>query len=137
MSTLVFGEYVSHHGGRVITVDNSELNIDVCKELTKDYAQYITYVTMDSLAYLPTITDKIDFLYLDSYDCPPEGDATAAQEHNLREFKYCERNLNDKAVIMIDDVGFPNGGKGKKTQEYMVEQGYLLVYKYQQSVWLK
>ncbi len=137
MSTMVFGEYVKNHGGRITTVDNSEINMNVCRELTKEYADFITYVVSDSLAFLPTITDKIDFLYLDSYDCPPEGDATAAQEHNLKEFKFCERNLNDRAVIVIDDVGFANGGKGAKTHEYLIEHGYLLVYKHQQSVWLK
>ena len=137
MSTLVFGEYVAHHGGKITTVDNSEVNMGVCQEVTKDYAQYITYVVSDSLIYLPTVTEKIDLLYLDSSDCPPEGDATAAQEHNLKEFKYCERNLNDRAVIMIDDVGFPNGGKGAKTHEYLIEQGYLLLFMHQQSVWLK
>ena len=88
MSTLVFGEYVKNHGGRVTTVDNSEVNIKVCKELTKEYAKFITYMVSDSLAYLPTIIDKIDFLYLDSFDCPPEGDASAAQIHNFKEFKY-------------------------------------------------
>jgi predicted O-methyltransferase YrrM len=137
MSTLLFGEYVSRHGGHVTTVDNSEVNMMVCQEITKEFEKYITYVVSDSLAYLPTVTEKIDLLYLDSYDCPIEGDASAAQEHNLREFKYCERNLNERAVIMIDDVGFANGGKGAKTHEYLIQQGYLLLFKHQQSVWLK
>ena len=137
MSTVLFGEYVKHHGGRIVSVDLSEVNMNTCKELTKPYADVITYVVSDSLEYLPTITDKIDLLYLDSYDCPIEGDASAAQEHNLKEFKICESKLNDKAVIMIDDMGFANGGKGAKTHEYLISQGYLLVYKHQQSVWIK
>lgn len=137
MSTLLFGSYTRQHGGRVITVDNSEINMNLCREVTVEFSDLITYVVSDSLAFLPTITDKIDLLYLDSYDCPPEGDATAAQEHNLKEFKCCERNLNNRAVIMIDDVGFANGGKGAKTHEYLADNGYLLIYKHQQSVWLK
>ena len=137
MSTLVYAKYIARHGGHLITIDYSEVNLDVCKEITKDYAQYITYVHADSLAYLPTITDKIDMLYLDSMDVDPVGDATAPQEHNLKEFKYAERNLNDRAVILLDDANFPNGGKVAKTNEYLHEQGYLLLAQRQQALWLK
>ena len=70
-------------------------------------------------------------------DCPINGDASDAQTHNLNEFKLCEPHLNSRALIMIDDVGFSNGGKGLKTHEYLSDGGYLQLFNNQQSVWLK
>lgn len=137
MSTLLFGKYVANNGGRVITVDISERNMDVCKEVTKDLASHITYVIEDSHKWLSQCDKVIDFLYLDSLDTPIEGDASEAQEHNLKEFLLAERLLNERAVIMIDDVGFANGGKGAKTHDYLNSKGYLMLMKGQQSVWLK
>jgi predicted O-methyltransferase YrrM len=137
MSTLVFSRYVTHHGGHIVTNDISYRIMDVCKKVTDQYSNFITYVIEDSLVYLPTVQEKIDFLYLDSMDCPPIGDASMAQDHNLKEFLICEKLLNDRAVIMIDDVGFENGGKGAKTHEYLNNQGYVMIMKHQQSVWLK
>lgn len=137
MSTLLFGRYVSQHGGKVTTVDISERNMEVCRKVTAAYLGHITYVVMDSLSYLSMVTEKVDLLYLDSMDCPIEGDASEAQEHNLKEFLIAEKLLNDRAVIMIDDVGFSNGGKALKTHAYLVDHGYLLIAKEQQSVWLK
>lgn len=137
MSTYVFGKYVRNHGGKIITIDLSSKNMEVCKRVTKEYNDTIEYIVDDSLHYLSTIAEKINFLYLDSMDCPVEGDATIPQLHNLNEFLICENKLSDKAVIMIDDVGFSNGGKAAKTHEYLYDNKYLLIYKNQQSVWLK
>lgn len=137
MSTLLFGRYVSQYGGKVATVDISERNMEVCRKVTAAHANHITYVVMDSLQYLSTVTEKVDLLYLDSMDCPIEGDASTAQEHNLQEFLIAEKLLNERAVIMIDDVSFANGGKAKKTHDLMMDRGYLLIAKEQQSVWLK
>ena len=139
-ATVIFGAYASHHGGRVVTIDISKDGMDNCKELTKEFEKHITYAIEDSLVYLPTITEKIDFLYLDSMDCPPQDDADASvsQQHNLNEFLLAEKNLSDHAIIMIDDVAFVSGGKARKTHEYMISRGcYLLVFKDYQSVWLK
>ena len=137
MSTLLFGNYVANHGGRVVTVDCNHENMKVCKQVTKPFEQYITYVVEDSLKYLATLEDKIDLLYLDSMDTPIEGDCSESAQHNLNEFLIAERLLNPMAIIMIDDVGMANEGKGGKTHEYLAARGYLLITKFQQSVWLK
>lgn len=137
MSTLIFGRYLSEYGGSLITIDNSIENMDVCKSVTDIYKHNITYIVENSLDYIPKIIRKIDFLYLDSMDCPIEGDASISQEHNLKEFLLCESKLSDIAVIMIDDVGLPNGGKAFLTHKYLSDNGYLLISKNQQSIWLK
>ena len=57
----------------------------------------------DSLDYLPTITEKIDFLYLDSYDVDFLNPLDSA-EHHLKEFN-CVKHLLDKgSIILIDDT---------------------------------
>jgi predicted O-methyltransferase YrrM len=137
LSTLLFGWYVKEFGGRVITVDCDAANIQTCKEATHQFANYITYVTSDSCKYLADFEGKIDLLYLDSMDTPIEGDASKSQQHNLNEFILAERSLADRAVIVIDDVGLPNGGKAAKTHEYLIAKGYLWISNQQQSVWLK
>lgn len=137
MSTLLFGWYVKEFGGRVITVDVDAANIQTCKEATHRFAEYITYVVSDSCKYLADFKEKIDLLYLDSMDAPIEGDASASQQHNLNEFLLAEKLLADRAVIVIDDVNLPNGGKAAKTHEYLISRGYLWIASQQQSVWIK
>lgn len=136
-STYIFGECVSKFGGNVITVDISNNNINTCMNITKKFSDRITYIVDDSLNTLKNYTGYIDLLYLDSYDCPIEGDATESQLHNLAEFKLGEKFLHKTSVILIDDINFENGGKAKLTHEYMKENNYTLLYARQQSVWMK
>ncbi len=70
MSTLVFGDFCKQYGGKTYTVDISPQNIDMCKEITKDYSDHIEYVVSDSLFFFTQFKSSIDLLYLDSYDYP-------------------------------------------------------------------
>lgn len=136
-STYIFGDMINRFGGELITVDISKENIDLCKTITSDFSKNITYINDDSLEFLSTFNKKINLLYLDSYDCPIEGDATASQNHNLQEFLLSENNLDEKSIILIDDVNFSNGGKAKLTHEYLSSHNYKKIYELQQSVWSK
>ena len=136
-STYIFGECISLFGGKLITVDNNSTNIETSKRLTKNFASNITYILDDSLRVIENYNEKIDLLYLDSYDCPIEGDASASQTHNLNEFLLAESKLHDKTLILIDDVNFSNGGKAKMTHEYLEKNNYILIHKNQQSLWIK
>lgn len=136
-STYIFGECVSLFGGKLITVDNNPRHIEISKKLTQSFADNITYILDDSLNYIKNFNGKIDLLYLDSYDCPIEGDASESQKHNLNEFLLVESKLHDESLILIDDVDFVNGGKARMTHEYLEKSGYMLIYKEQQSLWNK
>ena len=136
-STFVFGEYVKRHGGHITTIDIDENNMDICKMVTKDYWNQIDYVVEDSLTALTKLKDKIDLLYLDSLDTPIEGDASEAQNHNLKEFKLVEHLLTDKTIVLLDDNSFENGGKTRLTKQYLKEKGWRLVLNSQQSLWIK
>jgi predicted O-methyltransferase YrrM len=136
-STYIFGECLSLFGGSLLTVDINPINIETCKRITSKFSKHITYVTDNSLNTINNFEGKIDLLYLDSFDCPIEGDASESQDHNLKEFKLAEHKLHDRSLILIDDVDFPNGGKAKKTHVYLSDSGYTCLMKKQQSIWIK
>jgi predicted O-methyltransferase YrrM len=136
-STYIFGDMVNRFGGELITVDIDKSNIELCKHITSKFSKNISYINDNSLEFLSTFNKKIDLLYLDSYDCPIEGDATESQKHNLHEFSLAEKNLNENSIILIDDVNLPNGGKAKLTHEYLSSHTYKKIYEFQQSVWSK
>jgi hypothetical protein len=66
-STVVFAD--THPEATIITVDNNELAIKICKDITKDFTN-IEHVLSDSIEYLTYYSGDIDLLYLDSYDYP-------------------------------------------------------------------
>lgn len=136
-STYIFGQFVKHYGGHIITIDIEPRNMDVCRQVTDEFHDQITYIIDDSLNTLPQITDKIDLLYLDSLDTPLTGDATEAQEHNLKEFKLVEHLLHEKSIVLIDDNGFENGGKPFLTKKYLMEKDWKVLINAQQTVWIK
>jgi hypothetical protein len=69
-STTIFGDYAAHYSKRLVTVDIDETNLNLAKEVTKEYAPYIEYHLSDSVEFLKTFDKPIDLLYLDSVDFP-------------------------------------------------------------------
>lgn len=142
MSSLVYGDFAKEHGFHFFTVDIMSGNIELCKEITKDYSDVITYVINDSIAFLQTFNQTIDFLYLDSMDCP-EYDAEdspvlmRSQNHQLEEFKAAENKLSQNAVVLLDDCRFTNGGKCGLTKPYLKSQGWTCVLEEYQSLWTR
>ena len=70
MSTVVFGEYLSRHGGHLWTVDNDQTHLATARDLTESYRAVITYELGDSVEFLRDFVSPIDLLYLDSLDYP-------------------------------------------------------------------
>jgi hypothetical protein len=142
MSTYIFGDVAQHYDKRVWTCDILPEAMDVCKTVTKDYSDKITYIVSDSLAFLHTFHEPIDLLYLDSMDCPifdePETPLLmASQAHQINELKEAYGKLSEKAVILLDDNWFANGGKTKLSIEHLRNLGWTCVLDSQQSVWIR
>lgn len=135
-STVLFGEFCKLHGGKLVTIDNTERHMNVCKDLTKEYAENIEYWLGDSLQEFSKIQHQIDLLYLDSFDLNLVGDRLPSQEHNLKEFKVAEPYLHKKSIVLIDDC-FDGNGKPKLTKEYMVNNGWEILYESQQIIFSK
>lgn len=70
LSTVMFGEFCKTYSKKLYTVDLSSENMAICKNLTKEYADVISYHVSDSVEFLNNFDNKIDLLYLDSYDYP-------------------------------------------------------------------
>jgi hypothetical protein len=99
-STLLWDKFVSMFGGKVYSVD---LNPNAVK-ITRNLVSSNTTVThSDSLLYLPTLTEPIDFVYLDSYDVDFLNPRLSA-EHHLKEFNCIRHLLHKGTVILIDDT---------------------------------
>ena len=150
MSTFLFGQYcktfsdTSIGGKHAFTVDISPVNMTCCKDVTREYAEYITYVVADSVAFLSLFSHPIHFLYLDSVDCPVEvtNDEEAkelayAQNHQLQEITIALPKVAEGGVILLDDNGFTHGGKTTLTKNYLKEQGWTEIMGGQQSLWDK
>ena len=141
MSTLIFAEYLQRYGGRLTTIDNALAHMLVCKSVTKEYSHIIKYVVEDSLVELERMVNEdgltIDLLYLDSMDCPLDGtSAWPSQEHALKEFKAAKPMLHSKSVVLIDDIGFENGGKGKLLNNVLEGLGWTCLLSHQQALWI-
>ena len=142
MSTLIFGDYARRINGHLFTVDNDGAAIEVCKKETAEFKDVISYVVNDSVAFLMAFNQQIDLLYLDSMDCP-EYDAPdspqllASQTHQLNEFEAARDKLSDRAVVLLDDNDFENGGKTKLTKVELLKHGFTEVMGGKQSLWIR
>lgn len=140
MSTVIFADYCQRYGGHITTVDIDEYNLNMCKEITQEYRDVITYVLSDSHKYLKEYKGIIDLLYLDSLDFPinENEDCLPPQEHNLKEFQFAEDKLVSHAILLLDDNDFSRGGKSKLTKEYLLTKPeWKCIFEGQQSVWIK
>lgn len=135
-STIIFGHWATAHNARMYSVDISQAHIDIATKVTIPYLSNLTYVLQDSVQFLENFNDKIDFLYLDSWDYS-EQDPFPAQIHALREIKAAYKNLHDNSIIMIDDCNIPGGGKGKTAIEFLLQQGWKLHRNRHQVILLK
>lgn len=142
--TLLWGAFCKRYNKKLITVDILPEVTEVCKECTSEYADYITYVTQDSVDFLTNFAEPADLLFLDSMDCPipiegePVPSAEEAQKHNFDEFKATEKNLHKGSILLMDDNNFSNGGKAWITKNYLLTQpDWICLIDYAQSLWIK
>lgn len=129
-STILWGAYASKVNGKVWTCDISPQNIEECKRWTGQYSNWVTYVVQDSVEFLSSFTDKIDLLYLDSYDTSDFDRAIieAACVHQLKEINAANDKLKEDSLILLDDVR-PNlrGGKSEFTIPFLLDKGWKII----------
>lgn len=142
MSTLIYGEFLEKYGGKLITIDNNPEHMEVSRRVTRDFTEYIDYVLSDSLEALEAIVQKggfkVDLLYLDSMDCPIDGtSAFPSQEHLLKELKIARPLLHYDSVILLDDSGWPNGGKVALAVPILMDWGWKCLLIHQQALFVR
>ncbi len=131
-ASIVFGKWAKENDAILHTVDISEESIKV-SQMEVEAQKLDTNVFLhlsDSVQYLANFGDKVDFLYLDSYDYSEEVEVQRlSQEHHLKEFKAIEKQLHKNSIVLIDDCDLPGGGKGKSVIAYMIIQGWKILMK--------
>jgi hypothetical protein len=128
-STLVWDSYVNQFGGKVWTCDLNSLHMEVCRRVTRESPR-IEYVVGDSLKFLKDFKEKINFLYLDSYDTGgTEENIKNACIHQLNEAKNALDRLDENALIMLDDIPTDyKGGKGELSIPFFLENGFKVLH---------
>lgn len=135
-ATIVFGKWAQQNDAKMHSVDISEDSVkgsqaEVDNQKLNDT---VTVHLNDSLEFLKTFNEPVDFLYLDSYDYSKTDTdiQIKSQEHHLKEFKIIEDKLHKDSIVLIDDCGLPGGGKGKTVIAYMLEKDWeILIDAYQ------
>ncbi len=102
MSTIMFAEYARFINGKLHTCDISKKNIENAKKFTSYLKDYINFYIDDSVHFLKYFNEKIDLLYLDSFD---GHDPIKASEHQLKEAESSIDKLHSNSLILLDDKG--------------------------------
>lgn len=136
-SSLIFAQTLADfpNKGSLYSVDINQNNLLVCKRVTDPFNNTKLYLC-DSASFLQNFNEEIGLLYLDSLDYEANLQHES-QEHQLKEIKAIYPRLHDKTVILLDDNDFPNGGKTKRTKEFLQDKGWITVLDHQQSLWIK
>lgn len=134
-ATIVFGKWAKQNKAFLHSVDISEKSVAASQNEVdrQELNSSVKIHLSDSIAFLENFKERVDFLYLDSYDYSDDIEVqTKSQIHHLKEFKAIEDQLHDNSIVLIDDCDLPNGGKGKLVVEYMIKQDWkVLINAYQ------
>jgi predicted O-methyltransferase YrrM len=134
-ATIVFGKWAKQHAAFLHSVDINEQSVQASQREVdlQGLSKNVTVYLSDSLVFLKDFKERVDFLYLDSYDYSKDPEVQKkSQLHHLAEFKSIEHRLHRQSVVLIDDCRLPNGGKGKMAVDYMTRSNWkVLVSAYQ------
>jgi hypothetical protein len=149
MSTLIFDDYVTTHGGTFYSVDNNTESVQFSKNNTKS----AKVICSDSIKYLYQLNKElreknqyIDLLYLDSYDFDRDNPHPSSF-HHLKEITAIIPSLRNGSMIVVDDniaveMQMDDGrleraiiGKGIYTYHFFKDVGIEPVYMDYQFVW--
>lgn len=134
-STRVWDFFVNYYDGRVFSVD---IDINNCKAASEMVSSKTTIVCSDSVPYIAKTfpdLDKVDLLYLDSYDVDFDQPHPSAL-HHLKELCACYSSLPSGCIIAVDDHNFGKG-KGMYVADFMSNLDIKPIYSGYQIVFVK
>lgn len=143
-STYIFDDFINYYDGEVLSVDIKQENVDYANNLTSDRT---SVYCQDSVAFLWNLPekDKIDLLYLDSYDFEQDN-PVPSQLHHVKELCAVMKNLRKGTIIVVDDhlnvpefdhltATFAKGGKAAFVEDFMKSIDAELLFDGYQIVW--
>lgn len=126
--TILAAQIATASNTHLWTCDILKDHIDAAKYMTRQDRENVTYVVNDSVEFLKNFDKTIDLLYLDSMDFVIGGNNDKSQDHCLNEYLAARYKLSEKAIVVIDDCGVENGGKGGKAIPQMLQDGWIKIY---------
>lgn len=121
---------------RIFSVDHSEEFVALAKSLTTE----VEVVHSDSVAWLSkmplSLVNRIDFLYLDSFDWAPEINLDSAF-HHLAELTCVWYGLPSGAIVMVDDRHGTTSGKHWLIDTFFEKLGVRSIIEGYQIAWQK
>ena len=130
--------------GEVLSVDIKQANVDYANKLTSERT---SVYCQDSVEFLWGLSEKekIDLLYLDSYDFEADN-PIPSQLHHVKELCAVMKNLKKGTIIVVDDhlntpefeslrSTFAKGGKAAFVENFMDSIGAECLHDGYQIVW--
>jgi predicted O-methyltransferase YrrM len=150
MSTLIFYDVVTTHGGEFHSVDIDPKAVEFAQSIIKTGTVHCS----DSVKYLYELNKElreqnryIDLLYLDSYDLDMQDPAPSCF-HHMKELLAIRPSLKEGSMIVVDDNALVNTvlpgetepkkvviGKGIYIYKFFEDVGVELIHKGYQMIW--
>jgi hypothetical protein len=130
-STLAFLDYVSLRGGRsrVVSIDSDPNTEKVCggifylhQDVMQCQIEYVNEDALDGICWQMLL--EYDLLYLDGWDL---NDSDSALNH-LKCFLLADDSIKPGGLVLIDDTGYPDLGKGKLVVPVAVLMGWTVLH---------
>ena len=132
-STPLFADWALDHAATLYSVDINSSALSESQEAVAPINPHVQFTLGDSVGFLESFGQQLDFLYLDSYDFD-FNDPHPSQEHHLKEIIAAYPYLHKETVIMVDDCDLPYGGKGKLVIAYLIECGWEVLFSGYQTI---
>ena len=131
-STLVWDWLIHKVGGTGLSMDISKEN---CAAAAAQ-VQHFKVACVDSVVGLRTMVqpEKIDFLYLDSYDLT---DGIESPTHHLAELTSIYPRLPSGCIIAVDDCKSETHGKHRFVRDWLLSLGVRPLLESYVTVWRK
>lgn len=129
-STLLWDAFIRCHSGKVYSC---EIDQDACEMAASHVSDACTFLIGDSVRRLRNIEDKLDLLYLDSFDLSWMNPHPSAL-HHIQEMTSASALLRPGSLVLIDDCG-PDGGKGLYVANWLHRIGATPIMRQYQYLW--
>lgn len=120
-STRIFSSFCAAHGGRLWSIDIDEQHIEIAKIACGRCVGTVSFFLADGAEFLSGFYGNIDLLYLDSLDYI-EGLYDQSQKQCLAELKTAFNKLSPTALVLVDDLNLPGGGKPLLARKFLLDE---------------
>lgn len=129
-SSIIFSQFAKEYDAQFYSIDIDKTALNKANQAVKQVLGEVGdnhhFIQSDSIQFLKDFPEKIDFLYLDSYDFD-FNNPVPSQAHHLKEIEAAYPRLTSQTIIMIDDCDLPHGGKELLVIDYLLKKGWKIV----------